>query len=194
MGKANKIDDMSNHANLKGSIFKRKSLDPHRVKSLSYFALSGALWAYSPFIAATFGSNFSTFAIASAAVTGMLKFNENNVINNIKVCASGDNQGMLEIVVSTSPISSRTIHAHVQNCHAVFAMSNDDCGEEDVDNNVIQINSFIDDSGNVIGTETFTLPADAWRDQETLEWVLSNKGNQSESLDLLSDFNDLVSE
>ena len=113
MGKANKIDDMSNHANLKGSIFKRKSLDPHRVKSLSYFALSGALWTYSPFIAATFGSNFSTFAIASAAVTGMLKFNENNVINNIKVCASGDKQGMLEIVVSTSPISSRTIHAHV---------------------------------------------------------------------------------
>jgi hypothetical protein len=73
-------------------------------------------------------------------------------------------------------------------------MSNDDCGEEDVDNNVIQINSFIDDSGNVVETETFTLPADAWRDQETLEWVLSNKGNQSESLDLLSDFNDLVSE
>ena len=43
-------------------------------------------------------------------------------------------------------------------------MSNDDQGEEDVDNNVIQINSFIDDSGNVVETETFTLPADAWRD------------------------------
>jgi hypothetical protein len=86
MAKANKIDDMSNHANLKGSIFKRKSLDPHRVKSLGYFALSGALWAYSPWVAAHFGSSFSTFAIASSAVTGMWKFNENNVINNIRVC------------------------------------------------------------------------------------------------------------
>ena len=43
-------------------------------------------------------------------------------------------------------------------------MSNDDQGEEDVDNKVIQINSFTDDSGNVVETETFTLPADAWRD------------------------------
>ena len=113
MSKANKIDDMSNHANLKGSIFKRKSLDPHRVKSLGYFALSGALWAYSPWLVAQFGSSLSTFAIASAAVTGMWKFNETNVINNIKVSDSGDTKGMLEIVVSTSPISSRTIHAHM---------------------------------------------------------------------------------
>jgi hypothetical protein len=113
MGKANKIDDMSNHANLKGSIFKRKSLDPHRVKSLGYFALSGALWTQTPWLVATFGSSLSTLAIASAAVTGMWKFNETNVINSIKVCASGDKQGMLEIVVSTSPISSRTIHANM---------------------------------------------------------------------------------
>ena len=113
MSKANKIDDMSNHANLKGSIFKRKSLDPHRVKSLGYFALSGALWAYSPMLVATFGSSLSTLAIASSAVTGMWKFNETNVINNIKVCDKTETAGMLEIVVSTSPISSRTIHAHM---------------------------------------------------------------------------------
>lgn len=55
MAKANKIDDMANHANLKGSIFKRKTLDPKKIKSFSYFALSGALWAYAPFVAATFG-------------------------------------------------------------------------------------------------------------------------------------------
>lgn len=85
MAKANKIDDMTNHANLKGSIFKRKSLDPHRVKSLGYFALSGALYTYSPWLVATFGSTLSTLAIASAAVTGMSKFNESNVINNIRV-------------------------------------------------------------------------------------------------------------
>ena len=192
MAKANKIDDMANHANLKGSIFKRKTLDPHRVKSFSYFALSGALWAYSPFVAATFGQSLTTLAIATSAITGMTKFSENNVINNITVCSEGEHTGMLELVVSTSPISSRTIHANMNDCHAVFAMSNDDIGEEDVDNNVIQINNFVDDSGNVIDTDTFTLPADAWRDQETLEWVLSNKGKQSESLALLDSFNDLV--
>jgi len=43
----------------------------------------------------------------------MWKFNETNVINNIKVSDSGETQGMLEIVVSTSPISSRTIHANM---------------------------------------------------------------------------------
>jgi len=65
-------------------------------------------------------------------------------------------------------------------------------GEEDVDNNVISINDFIDDSGNVIESDTFTLPADAWRDQETLEWLMS-KGGRTESVALLDDFNDLVS-
>ena len=85
MGKANKIDDMNNHANLKGSIFKRKTMNQHRLKSLGYFALSGALWVYSPLVAATFGSSLSTFAIASSAVTGMWKFSETNVINSIRV-------------------------------------------------------------------------------------------------------------
>lgn len=111
MAKANKIDDMANHANLKGSIFKRKTLDPHRIKSFSYFALSGALWTYSPFIAATFGQSLTTLAIASSAVTGMYRFNESNVINNIRICPDGEHKGLLELVVSTSPISSRTIHA-----------------------------------------------------------------------------------
>lgn len=65
-------------------------------------------------------------------------------------------------------------------------------GEEDVDNNVISIKDFIDDSGNIIESDTFTLPADAWRDQETLEWLMS-KGGRTESVALLDDFNDLVS-
>jgi len=76
---------MSNHGNLKGSIFKRKTMDPKRVKSLGYFALSGALWAYSPFFAAAFGSSFNTLAIASSAIAGMVKFSESGVINSIKV-------------------------------------------------------------------------------------------------------------
>lgn len=137
MAKANKIDDMTNHANLKGAIFKRKSMDPYRMKSLGYFALTGALWSYSPFLVAHFGSTFSTLAIASAAMTGMMNFQERNVINNVRVSTNESTNGMLEINVSTSPISSRTIYAHMQNCHAVFALSNDDRGEEDVDNNVV---------------------------------------------------------
>lgn len=89
MGKANQIDDMAAHANLKGSIFKRKTMDPKRMNSLGYFALSGALWTYSPWLVATFGSGLSTLAIASSAVTGMWNFNESNVINSITVCNSG---------------------------------------------------------------------------------------------------------
>lgn len=74
MAKANKIDDMTNHSNLKGAIFKRKSFDPHRLRSLGQIALSGALYTYSPFLIAHFGSTLTTLAIASAAVTGMVNF------------------------------------------------------------------------------------------------------------------------
>ena len=62
-------------------------MDPRRLKGLGYFALSATLWSYSPWLAATLGSNLSTLAIAYTALNGMWTFNESNVINSIRVCS-----------------------------------------------------------------------------------------------------------
>lgn len=48
------------------------------------------------------------------------------MINNVKICQEGDKAGLLELIVSTSPISSKTIYANFSDCHAVFSMTNDD--------------------------------------------------------------------
>ena len=77
----------------------------------------------------------------------MFKFNESAVINRINIVKEGDRAGLLEINASTSPLSSETIYASISDCHAVFSMSNDDQGEQDIDNNVIQVTTHRDSSG-----------------------------------------------
>lgn len=76
MKNGNILDDVMNHKNLKGSVFKRKLMDPKRVKSLGFFGLSFGLWSYFPYLALTFGSNLTTFAVTSTAICGMFKFHE----------------------------------------------------------------------------------------------------------------------
>jgi len=57
-------------------------------------------------------------------------------------------------------------------------MSNDDLGEADIDNNVVELRNFLDQNGENVESEHFTLPADSWRDNAMLSWVLSNKGGE----------------
>lgn len=69
-------------------------------------------------------------------------------------------------------------------------MSNDDIGEQDIENNILELNNFTD-GGKTIEAGQFILPADSWRDNEMLSWILSNKNgvDSEETTDL---YNDLI--
>jgi hypothetical protein len=181
MERATNIDEIANHKALNGLVFKRKSMNPKRLNGLGYFAASLGIWAYFPHIALTFGNNLTSLAFAGTALRGIYQTLETNVINSIRIVKEGAHAGKLELNVSTSPIQSKTVFVSMQNAHAVFSMSNDDLGEPDIDNNVVELRNFIDESGLVIESEHFTLPADSWRDNTMLSWVLSNKGGEEVS-------------
>jgi len=74
----------------------------------------------------------------------MYKINESNIVNSIEYVKEGEHAGKLKINVSTSFIASRNIIADISNVQSVFSLRNDDLGEEDLENNVLNVESFLD--------------------------------------------------
>jgi len=174
MTRLNNLEDLVNHSNLGGKIFKRKALDPSRLKGLGYFGVAGVTYAYFPYIAATLGSTATMFGLAGSSVLGMLNFQERDIINSIEFVTDGEHKGKLKFNVSTSPIASKDLIVDQRNAQGMFSLSNDDMGENDIDNNVVQLTKFLD-GNQTVEAGLFVLPADAWKDYNMLDWVLSIK-------------------
>jgi hypothetical protein len=59
----------------------------------------------------------------------------------------------------------------------VISLSNDDLGDEDMDNNVIILNRYRDvkTGDTILVPLVLVLPADAYRDKSYIEWLISSK-------------------
>jgi hypothetical protein len=75
------VERVSDHASLKGAVFKRKTLDSERVRGLGAFALSYGLYSYLPYLAVYFGGNLPLLAVVASGVYGVTKFSERNFVN-----------------------------------------------------------------------------------------------------------------
>ena len=53
---------------LNGCLFKRKAMDPIKLKGLGFFGLAGLSYTYYPYIAMHFGQTLTTFAITVACL------------------------------------------------------------------------------------------------------------------------------
>ena len=68
------MEDLANHGQLKGAIFKRKVMDPDRLKGLGCFGAALGLWAYFPHVALVLGNNLTTLGMVGLSLGGMFKF------------------------------------------------------------------------------------------------------------------------
>lgn len=135
----------------------------------------------------------TTLSITAASLAGMYKFNESNIVNSIEFVKEGEHAGKLKINVSTSILTSKNIIADVSSVQAVFSLKNDDLGEEDIENNLVNVENFLDlTSGKTVENGQFLLPADSWKDVNVLDWVLSIKTNGEDSTEQL--FNEYMVE
>ena len=185
MERLNALEDLNAHANLNGAIFRRKAMSPARVHGLGYFAVSAMSYLYFPYVVNTLGYTLTLFGITATSLMGMHSFSEKNVINSIEWTA----EGKLKFNISTSPISSRDIVVDQRQAQGCLSLGNDDMGTTDVENNIVQLTNFTD-GGKLVERELFTLPADAWKDLNVLDWVLSIKNEEHDSTE--ADFNDLM--
>jgi len=55
MDRANALEDLNAHANLKGKVFKRKTMDPKKLYGLGYFGAGAFSYAYFPHMVNHFG-------------------------------------------------------------------------------------------------------------------------------------------
>jgi hypothetical protein len=76
---------------LKGTVFRRRALNPRRFKGLGAFAATYGLYSYMPYIAAYVGTTLPIVTACFTGLYGLLAFAEQHLINEIRVIAEGKN-------------------------------------------------------------------------------------------------------
>lgn len=137
-----------------------------------------------PYIAAYLGSTIPMVTACFAGLYGLLAFAENQIVNEIRVIDSGDHQGKLIINFALSPFVSQDIFVDVRDIKSVVALGDEELGEHPNDGNIALISKYINDKGELVEEEiALTLPGDAFRDKAYLDWILSDKSDESALVD-----------
>lgn len=167
-------------------MFKRKALNPRRLKGLGGFAASFGLYSYAPYLAVYCGATLPMFGAVVAGLYGMLAFSESQIVNTIKIIKDGtENNGRLLVQVGESAFSSSEIIVDVKDVMSIVALGDDDFGDDGTDGNVLRIKRHYDVAkGLWVDTErALTLPGDAFRDKYFLDWILADKTEEGSLAD-----------
>lgn len=112
--KINALEQVADYAALKGAVFKRKTMNPKRVKGLGAFAASYGVYSYLPYLAVYLGSTIPAVTALGAALYGMLSFSESEIVNEIRVIEEGEHEGKLRITIGLSALASKNIIVDVK--------------------------------------------------------------------------------
>ncbi len=181
--RTNVLDQIADHSRLgKDEIFRRRALNPKRLKGVGAFATAFGLANYAPYLAVYLGTTAPLLGAVVAGVYGMMSFSETQIVNNIKIVKDGsENHGKLDINVGLSAFATTNIIVDPKDVLSICSLGGDDLGVDNVDGNVISINRYFDKNNNVWINEqrALTLPGDAFRDRAFLDWVLADKSGES---------------
>jgi len=182
MHRVDQMDQVADHAKLgKNEVFKRKTLNPRRLKGLGAFASSLGFYTYAPYLAVYCGATLPMLGAVFSGLYGMLAFSESQIVNSIKIIKDGsENNGRLLIQVGNSALTSSDIIVDVKDVVSVVALGNDDFGEDGTDGNVLKIGRHFDVSKSqwIETDRALTLPGDAFRDKYFLDWILADKSEE----------------
>jgi hypothetical protein len=191
--KVDQLDQMADYKSLgQDEVFKRRTMNPRRLKGLGAFASSLYLYTYAPYLTLYLGSTVPILGAVAAAFYGMFSFAENQIVNSIKIIKDGGaHHGHIHINIGESAFSSSDIIVDVRDIKSMVALGNDDLGEDNKDGNVLYIKRYFNKSTGkwVEAPRALTLPGDAYRDRNFIEWINSDKEGES---DLTEAFNDLM--
>mmetsp|Transcript_17786 Transcript_17786/g.17009 ORF Transcript_17786/g.17009 Transcript_17786/m.17009 type:complete len:143 (+) Transcript_17786:578-1006(+) len=123
------------------------------------------------------GSGLPILAACATALYGMLQLGEQHCVNFIEMVEEGEHKGKVRITVGKTMVRTYDILADPKDIMSVVSLANDDLGEEDLDQNIISIGSYLNlDTGRMVNeTRIFTLPADAYRNDVFMDWLISRK-------------------
>lgn len=192
MQRVNFLDNLVNHGNLKGSIFKTKMLSARRLKGLGAFGAALGAYTHLHSLSMLMGPVAPMLGVVAATMYGARAFAESNIISRIDYINEGEFKGLLRVSVQMSPFVSKTLIVNPKHTMSLCAVGQDDLGEEDAEGNILFCSEYMDESTGVPERDgLFTLPADSHRDKVTMEWIMAKKEEGSET-DAL--FNELIQE
>jgi hypothetical protein len=176
---------------LKGAVFRTKMLSERRVRGLGALGFSALVYAKSASLALMMGPTLPMLGVVASAVYGARALNESGEISKIEyITEVGEQQGLLRATIKKSPFASYTIVMNCRNTMSLYAVGADDLGEDDAESNILFVGAYLnEETGKMEENGTFALPADAWRDRASMEWIMAQKADESET-DAL--FNDLI--
>ncbi len=88
--KVDNLDQLADYKSLgRDEVFKRRTLNPRRLKGVGAFLTSFGLYSYAPYFAVYMGSTMPILGAVAAGLYGMLSFSESQIVNSIKLIKDG---------------------------------------------------------------------------------------------------------
>lgn len=146
LNRVDQLDQLADYKSLgKDEIFKRRALNPRRLKGVGALASSFYLYTYAPYLAVTLGSTAPVLGALATALYGLLSFSESQIVNSIHIIRDGsENHGRLRIKIDETVLASSEIIVDTRDIKSVVALGNDDLGEDNKDGNVLYIGRYFD--------------------------------------------------
>lgn len=149
---------------------------------MAAWAFAGAAYANMAKLSLMLGPALPTIGIVMSAMYGARAFNMKNVVSQIDYIQEGEHIGKLRMKVYKSPFSSMNIVINPKFTMSVCAVGADDVGEDDAEGNLLYCQEYLnEDTGVPARDGYFTVPADAYRDKITMEWIFAQKNQESET-------------
>ena len=104
------IEHAADNSSLKGLVYKRKLLDPKRLKGLGAFAGTFCIYSYLPLLSAYIGTTAPMFAACIAGVYGMYSFSDQMFVNTIEIL----NDKEVRITYNETPFSSKGLVVNIK--------------------------------------------------------------------------------
>lgn len=188
MERVNHLDNLVDHGALKGSVFKMKALSATRLRGLGCFTFAGLAYANLATLNLMLGPTIPMLGIVGAAVYGARSLNEEQMVSKIEYVTEGEFKNQLRVTVNKSPFSSYTVIMNPKHTMSMCAVGADDVGADDAEGNILHAAEYWDESTNTAKKGgLFRLPADAFRDRITMEWIMAVKEPESETDSLFND-------
>ena len=146
------------------------------------WAFAGAAYFNMAQLSLMLGPALPTIGIVMSAMYGAKAFAMRDVVGRIDYVTEGEHTGKLRMKVYKSPFSSSNIIINPKFTMSLCSVGYDDVGEDDAEGNILYCQEYLnDDTGVPARDGYFTVPADAYRDKITMEWIFAQKNMESET-------------
>ena len=167
-----------------------KTLSASRLKGIGSFTFAALAYSNLSTLSLMLGPTLPMISIVGAAMVGARALNEQGLISKIEYLTEGEFKNQIRVTVNASPFSSKTCIMNPKDTMSLCALGADDMGGDDLEGNILHAKYYIDEtSGKILNNGLFRVPADAFRDKITMEWIMAVKNESSETD---ASFNELI--